>query len=187
MLTFEALARSDVYYVNDDGRSGPRSAPRDTQTIGRALGFGMVEWRWPFARQIGVNRNTTLVVEPIAQLIVASSGGNPRGIPNEDSRSFEFDATNLFSPIQTPGLDLWTGGTRSNIGFRATALLPTGSIEATLGQNFRFRSDANFAPGSGLGEQHSDIVGQIKFQFPPHLVADPPVQHRSRGRHDPAQ
>ena len=170
VVTFEALLRGDIYYVNNDGAFGPSIGTPDTQTTGRALGFGMAEWRWPFARQIGVNRNTTLVVEPIAQLIVASSGGNPPGIPIEDSRSFEFDATNLFSPMQTPGLDLWAGGTRSNIGFRATALLPTGSIEATLGQNFRFRADSNFAPGSGLGDQQSDIVGQIKFQFPPSLV-----------------
>jgi LPS-assembly protein len=170
VLTFETLVRSDIYYVNDDGAFGLNAGTPDTQTTGRALGFGMAEWRWPFARQIGVNQNTTLILEPIAQLIVASSGGNPPSIPIEDSRSFEFDATNLFSPMQTPGLDLWAGGTRSNVGVRATALLPSGSIEATLGQNFRFRSDPNFAPGSGLGEQQSDIVGQIKFQFPPSLV-----------------
>jgi LPS-assembly protein len=170
VLTFETLLRGDIYYVNSDGAFGPSVGMSDTQTTGRALGFGMAEWRWPFARQIGAAGNTTLIVEPIAQLIVASSGGNPPGIPNEDSRSFEFDATNLFSPMQTPGLDLWTGGTRSNLGFRTTALLPNGSIEATLGQNFRFRSDPNFAPGSGLGERESDIVGQIKIQFPPRLV-----------------
>jgi LPS-assembly protein len=169
VLTFETLLRSDVYYVNDDDAFGA-SPTADTQTTGRALGFGMLEWRWPFARQIGMSQNTTLILEPIGQLIVASSGGNPPGIPIEDSRSFEFDATNLFSAMQTPGLDLWAGGTRSNIGFRATALLPRGSIEATLGQNFRFRSDPNFAPGSGLGDQKSDIVGQIKFQFPPRLL-----------------
>jgi LPS-assembly protein len=170
ILTFETLFRSDIYYVSDDGTFGTSPGMKDTQTIGRALGFGMAEWRWPFARQLGMGSDTTLIIEPIAQMIVASSGGNPEGIPNEDSRSFEFDATNLFSAMQTPGLDLWTGGTRSNLGFRATALLPTGSIEATLGQNFRFRSDPNFAPGSGLGDKRSDIVGQIKFQFPPSLV-----------------
>ena len=169
VLTFETLIRSDLYYVSDDGTFGSGGGSPDKQTIGRALGFGMAEWRWPFARQIR-GGSTTLIVEPIAQLIVASSGGNPEGIPNEDSRSFEFDATNLFSAMQTPGLDLWTGGSRSNVGFRATALLPTGSMEATLGQNFRFRSDPNFAPGSGIGDKKSDIVGQIKFQFPPSLV-----------------
>jgi LPS-assembly protein len=169
VVTFEALARGDAYYVSDDGTFGTQAGMHDTQTIGRALGYGMAEWRWPFARQIR-DGDTTLILEPIAQLIVASAGGNPAGIPNEDSRSFEFDATNLFNPIQTPGLDRWTGGTRSNVGVRATALLPTGSIEATLGQNYRIRSDADFAPGSGLGENHSDIVGQLKFQFPPSLV-----------------
>jgi len=28
---------------------------------------------------------------------------------------------------------LWTGGPRSNVGVRATALLPNGSVEATFG------------------------------------------------------
>jgi LPS-assembly protein len=103
-------------------------------------------------------------------LVLASSGGNPNGLPNEDSTSIEFDATNLFSPNQSPGLDLWTGGTRSNVGMRVTALLPKGSIEATLGEDFRITSDTPFAPGSGVGGRRSDIVGQIKFQFPPNLV-----------------
>ena len=98
-----------------------------------ALGYGMLEWRWPFVGEIGVP-DTTLVVEPIAQLVVASGGGNPSGLPNEDSTAFEFDVTNLFSPNPSPGLDLWVGGPRSNIGLRASALLPTGSVEAPLGQ-----------------------------------------------------
>jgi LPS-assembly protein len=170
LITFEALARGDFYYVRDDGAFGGGPVGGiDTQTIGRALGFGMAEWRWPFARPV-FDGGSTLIVEPIGQFILASWGGNPPGIPIEDSRSFEFDATNLFSPTQTPGLDLWSGGTRANLGFRATALLPTGSVEAMLGQNFRFRSDPNFAPNSGLGDNKSDIVGQIKFQFPPRLV-----------------
>jgi LPS-assembly protein len=168
MITFEGLMRGDVYHI-ENARFDVPTAPKDTETIGRALGLGMVEWRWPFVGDVAFP-NTKLVVEPIAQLVVASGGGNPEGLPNEDSTSFEFDATNLFSPNPSPGYDLWTGGTRSNVGVRATALLPNGSIEATLGQDFRMVEDPSFAPGSGFGDTHSDTVGQIKIQFPPFLT-----------------
>src|SRR6185295_7929542 len=118
VFTFETLLRSDLYYITDATFAVPTAA-KETETIGRALGLGMVEWRWPFARQLDMPR-ATIVVEPIAQFVVASSGGNPNGLPNEDSASIEFDATNLFSPNQSPGLDLWTGGTRSNVGLTVT-------------------------------------------------------------------
>jgi len=168
MITFLGLMRGDLYHIENAKFDIP-AAPKDSATIGRALGLGMAEWRWPFVGEVALP-DTKLVVEPIAQLVVASGGGNLDGLPNEDSTSFEFDTTNLFSPNPSPGYDLWTGGTRSNVGARATALLPNGSIEATLGQDFRMVEDPSFAPGSGFGGTQSDTVGQIKIQFPPFLT-----------------
>jgi LPS-assembly protein len=167
IYTAEAMVRSDVYHVNREPLVP--FADGDEQTIGRGLGYLALEWRWPFARRIDF-QDAILVVEPIAQLVAATGGGNPPGIPNEDSTTFEFDETNLFSPNEFPGLDLWTGGPRSNIGVRATAFFPGGgSVEGFLGQEFRTRRDPNFAPGAGVGDERSDIVGRIKIQFPGHI------------------
>lgn len=167
LFTAEGLVRSDVYHITDARFSIP-TAPHDDETIGRALGFAALEWRWPFESK-AVFRDTILVVEPIVQLVAATRGGNPIGLPNEDSTGSEFDETNLFSPNELPGLDLWTGGSRSNVGVRATAFLPEGSVEATLGQDFRTSPDPNFAPGSGIGGERSDIVGRIKVDFAPYI------------------
>jgi LPS-assembly protein len=167
LITFETFLRGDVYYI-DDAKFDVPSAAKNTETIGRGLGYGMLEWRWPFVGDIGM-RNTTLVVEPIAQLVAASGGGNPRGLPDEDSTAFEFDVTNLFSPNPSPGLDLWTGGPRTNVGLRATALLPRGSVEATLGEDFRFTSDSTLPAALRVNGDRSDIVGQFKIEFPPNL------------------
>jgi LPS-assembly protein len=164
LITFETFARGDLYYIND-ARFDVPGAPKNSETIGRALGYSMLEWRWPFVADANIP-DTTLVVEPIAQVIAASGGGNPRGLPNEDSTAFEFDATNLFSPNPSPGLDLWTGGPRSNVGLRASAILPNGSIEAMLGQQFRFATDSSLPVGLRLNDDKSDIVGQLKIQFP---------------------
>ena len=167
VFTAEAMGRGDLYYITDAKFEVP-TAPRNTETIGRGLGFAALEWRWPMVSE-DVFRDTNFIVEPIAQLVAATQGGNPAGLPNEDSTSSEFGVTNLFSPNELPGLDLWTGGSRSNIGVRATAFLPQGSIEATLGQDFRTSPDPNFAPSSGLGGERSDIVGRIKISLKPNI------------------
>jgi LPS-assembly protein len=165
LFTLEGFLRGDVYHITDATFDVPTTS-ENTETIGRGLGFAMLEWRWPFAKPLEAVPNSTVVLEPIVQLIAATAGGNPHGLPNEDSTTFEFDVTDLFSPNPSPGLDLWTGGMRSNAGLRATAFLPTGSLEATIGEDFRLLPDPAFAPGSGLGERRSDIVGQFKIEFP---------------------
>jgi len=167
VLTLEGFLRGDLYYI-EDARFEVPTATRNTATIGRALGYGMLEWSWPFTGDVGIP-DTSVVVEPIAQLVMASGGGNPRGLPNEDSAGFEFDVTNLFTPNPSPGLDLWTGGPRTNVGVRASALLPYGEVSATLGQQFRFTSGSSFPAASRLNDNKSDIVGQFKIDFPPNL------------------
>ena len=77
-----------------------------------------------------------------AQLIFASGGGNPQGLPNEDSTSFEFDATNLFSPNPSPGYDLWTGGTMGIEGGLAGLAGPLVGIALVV---FLFRRRQNEA------------------------------------------
>jgi LPS-assembly protein len=164
VISVDAFARTDLYYVRDARVPTPPDA-RDDHTLGRILGYAAGEWRWPFVRKTEFY-DATLVVEPIAQIVAATGGGNPPGIPNEDSTTYEFDETNLFVPNEFPGLDLWTGGPRSNIGVRATAFFPGGTVEGILGQEFRTRRDPTFAPGSGVGGERSDIVGRITIQFP---------------------
>jgi LPS-assembly protein len=167
LLTIDIFARGDLYHVNDVRASEPLS-PFDSDTLHRAVGYAAFEWRWPFAGQTGFGESA-LVIEPIVQVVAATGGGNPDFLPNEDSTTFEFDETNLFVPNEFPGLDLWTGGPRSNVGVRATAFFENGSMEAIVGQEFRSRQDPAFAPGAGVGDTRSDIVGRLKIQFPPHI------------------
>ncbi len=164
IITFEVFGRGDVYHLENATFSAP-SATKNSETIGRALGYSMLEWRYPFVSETSF-RDTNFVIEPIAQMIVASGGGNARGLPNEDSTAFEFDVTNLFSPNPSPGLDLWTGGPRSNVGVRATALMPNGSVEATFGEQFRYTTDSSLPTGLRLNNDSSDLVGQFKVEFP---------------------
>ena len=115
-----------------------------------------LDWRFPFVRREGTVRQ---VVEPVVQLIFAPYGGNPKEIPNEDSRSLEFDDTNLFSLNRFPGHDRVESGPRANIGLKASAHGISGGYSSiTVGQVFRVRDDDTFAPRTGLDDHRSDYV-----------------------------
>jgi LPS-assembly protein len=157
LWTIFAQLRGDVYFINDDGPLGDQD-----NTVARFLPTGGVEWRWPFVRQDGDFRT---VIEPIVQAVVAPYGGNPTEIPNEDSDSFEFDETNLFSLNKFPGLDRWESGPRVNAGLRAAQYYSGDNfVEMILGQTYRFREDSAFTAESGLRDQQSDFVGRFTFQ-----------------------
>ncbi len=167
LITFEALGRGDVYRTQDVLLTDP-TASKNSRTIARALALASLEWRWPFVSTTA-SGNTSYVIEPIVQLIGAPYGGNPKGIPDEDSASFEFDTTDLFNINKFPGIDRWEDGPRAMAGTRWSAVFPDGVIEATLGEEFRLKDNHHFAPDSGLGGTRSDIVGRIKVDFSPYI------------------
>lgn len=171
VLTAEAFTRADAYYVKDALAETP-AAPSNTETITRGLAYAMLEWRWPFAGEVNsrfIPGDTTLVVEPIAQLVASTNGGNPKGLPDEDSIAYSLSATNLFEPNPSPGLDLWTGGTRATFGLRSTALLPGGQLVGMLGEQYRFTTQPNLPPALQLDNNASNIVGRITADFGPNL------------------
>ncbi|MEQ1756111.1 MAG: LPS-assembly protein LptD [Micropepsaceae bacterium] len=155
LLTLFANVRGDAYYVTD-------SAPgADAETVTRFLPWAGIEWRYPLVR---TDWGWKQVIEPIVQVIGAPYGGNPAGIPNEDSGSFEFDETNLFSFNKFPGLDRWETGPRINAGVRAAAYFDDGFVEAIIGESFRLHEDDAFTVQSGLRGQQSDFVGRFTIQ-----------------------
>jgi len=156
LLTFFANLRADGYHVTDTGVSGT-----DEETVGRVLPWAGLEWRYPLVR---TDWGWKQIIEPIVQVIAAPYGGNPGEIPNEDSASFEFDETNLFSFNKFPGLDRWETGPRVNAGVRAAAYFDEGMVEAILGESYRFHEDNAFTEQSGLRNQQSDYVGRLTVQ-----------------------
>ena len=153
-------ARGDLYYTRNVDM-GP-GLPDNDAVVGRVLPLVAAEWSWPFVRQNGSVRQ---IIEPVVQLVGTSQGGNPTDIPDEDSASFEFDETNLFSFNKFPGLDRWEEGPRINTGVRLSAhTLGGGSGSIVLGQSYRFRDDPTFEQGSGLESERSDFVGRIDLR-----------------------
>ena len=152
-----ANVQGDLYHVSNSSIPPPGAA--DNGFAGRLFPQASVEWRYPFVRNGGKSRQ---LIEPVASLVVAPNGGNPSEIPNEDSRVFEFDDTNLFQPNRFPGKDRVEGGQRVNYGLKAGWFgEDIGQVSGFLGQSYRLNTDDTFGAGTGLEDNLSDIVGRV--------------------------
>jgi LPS-assembly protein len=162
LLSLELDARGDFYHV-----SNPPPLTASDKFISRGIPYAALDWRWPFISTSGLGR--AFIVEPIAQVILQPYGGNPSGIPIEDSASFELDENNVLTFDQLPGYDLVESGPRANFGFHARAAFSSGSIDAVLGQTYRLKPDPIFGPDSGQHGTTSDIVGRVSVKFLPYI------------------
>ena len=98
LWTLQLDARGDLYHTDT-----PMPLPSDSHYVARGLPYIALDWRWPFIAK-GGNGQRSLLVEPIAQFIMAPYIGNSVNIPNEDSLNLEIDDNNIFSFDQVPGL-----------------------------------------------------------------------------------
>ncbi|HWA90187.1 MAG TPA: LPS assembly protein LptD [Rhizomicrobium sp.] len=162
MFTVQADANGDVYHIDN---AAP--LPPSGHYVERGSPYIALDWRWPFVSSSAPGH--AFVIEPIAQIVGAPYGGNPKNLPDEDAQAFELDENNLFSFDQLPGHDLVEDGPRANAGVRADAMFPGGKVEALIGQSFRWKSDPIFAADTGIDGTKSDLVGRFSIQFPPYI------------------
>lgn len=153
-----ASVQTDLYNVDGVETPGNPSQLQDGVT-GRVFPQVQFNWRYPFVKHQG---STTQLIEPIAGFVVAPRGGNPDKIPNEDSLDVEFDDLSLFRDNRFTGYDRVEGGQRVVYGLRGGVYgAGGGSSTAFLGQSYRFNEDSPYAPGTGLNDQLSDVVGRL--------------------------
>lgn len=175
LWTFVLNARGDAYHF-DTPLAGP--ARTTDSFIERGTAFAALDWRWPFVTMPSPDHS--YVLQPIVQLIAQPYGGNPAGLRNEDSQSFEFDDHNIFSFNQLPGYDIIESGPRANVGGMAEAFFPGGKFEALLGQTYRLKPDPLLAVFSGNGTA-SDVVGSFSVRFPHFDLTDRIAMDRGNG------
>ena len=158
---FFSSLQTDAYWVNDVSEA---DAPNNTISGFSTRVFPQLglDWRLPMARQHGRYVQT---IEPVAALIVAPNGKNTDRIPNEDSLSFEFDDTNLFSENRFGGIDRVEGGPRVAYGFNSSIFDRDGSFsDVFIGQSYRIEKNDDFGRDTGLQDHFSDVVGRINIE-----------------------
>lgn len=161
-VTFSPFAniRNDLYYEDGVAVNGSTTVFRGEQTIYRILPTVGVEASFPV---ISAGANRSHIIEPIAQLIYRPDIGDQDRISNEDSLSFEFDETNLFSIDKNPGLDRWQEGGRANFGLQYTMLGEQDKLKLGVGQSYHLIGDNSYTDDSGLGSNMSDFVGSFAY------------------------
>ncbi len=117
---------------------------------------------WPFLKSM---RNSSVVIEPIAQVILAPNTGTHMylRVPNEDALAPEFTDQTLFSLNRFQGVDRQEGGIRANFGIHATWTGPGGMLDGLIGQAWHLHNSALMPTYVGLGRHFSDYVGRVTY------------------------
>lgn len=160
IVTLSTQVQADIYNISHYQPDPTRSSHDGTAF--RAHPQAALEWRHPFVRR-SERSSTYQMVEPTVQAVVSPNTSNKASrIPDEDSRLFEFDDTNLYTFNRYPGLDRLETGNRLNYGLQWGVFGEKGgSTLVRIGQSYRPRPDQSYANGSGLEDHFSDYVGSV--------------------------
>lgn len=151
--------RNDLYHVRDHIPAG-QSSEFDGVT-GRVFPQAKLDWSLPLVRESGTVHQ---IVEPMVSFIASPNGSNPSKIANIDSADVVFDETSLFEKSRFAGYDRVDSGSRVDYGVHWSVTgVGGGRSDIMIGQSFRFRDSNDFAEGSGLEDQLSDIVASVNI------------------------
>ncbi|MCX5511971.1 LPS-assembly protein LptD [Kaistia algarum] len=159
-----AYLKADAFYLD---QQQILSGLDDQGTYTRIMPALGGEWSWPILMAAG---SSSLVVEPIAQIIARPDEQLAGRLPNEDAQSLVFDDSTLFAWDKFSGYDRVEGGTRANVGFRYVAELgEIATLRGVLGQSYQLAGLNSFSVTnptqtgavSGLESNVSDYVGSV--------------------------
>lgn len=151
--------RGDAYNTRD----GSNTTLDDTSDF-RTFPMANVTTSYPLVKQY---ETIQAVIEPSVGITLSPNIDNDVDIPNNDSEDVQIDASNLFDANRFPGKDRVEDSSHVTYGVRTGVYAPDGSQgEVFLGQSYRLDDEDNpFPRGSGLNDQHSDIVGQVSARY----------------------
>lgn len=178
VLTPLLAARGDVYGLNMDSPNSIGAGYNyagnydDNNTAAQSMLTAGIEAKYPILISTA---NSTHVFEPIAQIYARPNENLAGELPNEDSQSFVFDASNLFDRDKFSGFDRIEGGTRANVGIRYTGSFDSGyKLQSIAGQSYQLAGQNSFATSdlanvgaeSGLETRRSDYVSMVGLTTP---------------------
>lgn len=161
-LTITGLARGDLYHSDENLLTAIPGYRGKSGWQGRAIAAAAVDMRWPF---IGEFLGGTQQLVPRLQLVATPPIRN-LVVPNEDSRAFDLEDSNLFALNRFPGNDRFEDGARITYGLDWSFNRPGLAINSVIGQSYRLSNKPSLFPdGTGLTARTSDIVGRTTFAW----------------------
>ncbi len=119
-------------------------------------------WRLPLIKKAQKN---TLMIEPMANLVISSYRESFTAIPNEDSNNSELTVNNLFVSDRIYGFDRNESGKRVNYGVKSSLFNKYGEFGLTVGQGFKRNNHTQDVIIRGFNDSNkSSIVGQAMYK-----------------------
>ncbi|WBQ12727.1 LPS assembly protein LptD [Hyphomonadaceae bacterium BL14] len=156
-----ATARADVFDITQRTVAGVETGQFDAA---RWLGAAGLDVSWPFLRP---GERVDIILAPRLAGIASTEAGSGNIPPNFDSQTLDLDRSFLFSPIRSPGFDLWEDGTRTDLGLAASFTEAGGSrgVELFAGRSYRMSGDNRFPATSGAAQDASDWVAEGRLDY----------------------
>ncbi len=161
-VTLTALVRGDVYHSDENLLTAIPGYRGESGWQARGIAAVAADMRWPF---IGEFMGGTQTLTPRVQ-IVATPPLKNFDIPNEDSRAFDLEDSNLFAINRFNGYDRFEDGARITYGVEWNFSRPGFSINSVVGQSYRLSDKPTLFPdGTGLTSRTSDVVGRTTIAY----------------------
>lgn len=161
-VTLTALVRGDVYHSDENLLTAIPGYRGKSGWQARGIAAVAADMRWPF---IGEFAGGTQTLTPRVQ-VVATPPIKNLDIPNEDSRAFDLEDSNLFAINRFNGHDRFEDGARITYGVEWNYSRPGFNINSMVGQSYRLSDKpALFPDGTGLTDRTSDIVGRTTIAY----------------------
>lgn len=157
-----ALARTDLYHTQSVAATPVPSYRGRSGFQTRAFTAGAADISWPLVGRLGTGIQR---LTPRIQLVASTPVDNV-DIPNEDSRAFELEDSNIFAINRFPGFDRFEDTTRLTYGAEWAYQRPHLSFQAQIAQSYRLSTQpVLFANGTGLTDRTSDVVGRTTVSY----------------------
>lgn len=161
-VTLTALVRGDVYHSDENFMTAVPGYRGQSGWQARGIAAIAADMRWPF---IGEFMGGTQTLTPRIQLVATPPLKN-LDIPNEDSRAFDLEDSNLFAINRFNGYDRFEDGARVTYGVEWNFSRPGFNINSVVGQSYRLSDKPSLFPeGTGLTDRLSDIVGRTTVAY----------------------
>jgi len=159
----DADAQASYYDIHDRFGAQNNANVKSSTSEVRSFASFNVETSYPVAKSF---KSSQVVVEPVASVTIAPDI-DADDVPNEDSQDVQIDALSLFNNSRFPGIDGVEDQSRVTYGLRSGIYALDGSYgDVFVGQSYNFDNDENpFSLGSGLDDQSSDVVGEIRGNY----------------------
>ncbi len=167
LFTLNSKVQGDFYWLEDNFKNTPQTnyyQPVQTNYKPELS----ANWRLPLIKKYEKN---TLLVEPMASLVMSSYKKDSSKIPNEDSNNSELTVSNLFTSDRIYGFDRNEAGQRTSYGVKSSLFNKFGEFGLTAGQSYRIVDRAQDVSIRGFSDNNrSNYIGQAMYRAKKYLI-----------------